>query len=72
MNELSSITRRSFVKTTTLAAGAALGGFPSLGAEGANNKIRLGFIGLGGRGMDHFGQFLKFEDVAIVAAADCN
>jgi predicted dehydrogenase len=72
MNELSLLTRRTFVKRTTLAAGAALSAFPSIGAEGANSKIRLGFIGLGGRGMDHFGQFTKMDDVAIVAAADCN
>jgi predicted dehydrogenase len=74
MNELLRITRRDFVKKTgeTLAVGAALGALPAIGVQGANEKINLGFIGLGGRGYDHLRQFLQMNDVNIVALADAS
>ena len=72
MNELSPMTRRNFIKSTggALAAGAALEALPALGAPGANDKINLGFIGVGGRGGWHLQEFAQMNDVRIVAAAD--
>lgn len=74
MNELSRITRREFVKRSgqTIAVGAALGAAPSLGAQGANEKIGLGFIGVGGRGSYHLKEFSEMNDVNIVAVADAS
>ncbi|MEK7676403.1 MAG: Gfo/Idh/MocA family oxidoreductase [Verrucomicrobiota bacterium] len=74
MNEKSGITRRDFVTETgkALAVGATLGTLPAIGAQGANEKINLGFIGVGGRGTDHLRQFAKMDDVNIVAVADAS
>ena len=74
MSGKSSVTRRSFIKTAggALAAGAALGGAPAIGALGANEKIGLGFIGVGGRGGFHLSQFSKMDDVNVIAVADCS
>ncbi len=68
------LSRRRFLKSAggALAAGTALRGTPAIGAVGANNKIRLGFIGVGGRGTAHLNAFSKMDDVAIVAIADVN
>lgn len=53
------------IALTTICAGS-----PALHVLGANEKIRLGFIGVGGRGFDHFKQFQAMDDVSLVAAAD--
>jgi len=67
-----SMTRRDFVRAagSVLAAGAALKGAPAVGALGANEKVNLGFIGVGGRGQFHVRQFSRMSDVNIVAVAD--
>src|SRR5512137_2363813 len=72
MKPASPITRRQFVESTgkAVALTAAIAGAPSLDVLGANEKIRLGFIGLGGRGFDHFKQFQAMDDVSLVAGAD--
>jgi predicted dehydrogenase len=72
MNNPPTVTRRQFVKTTSnaLTLGAALSAFPSLSVRGANEKLRLGFIGVGGRGSYHVKEFSEMDDVSIVAAAD--
>jgi predicted dehydrogenase len=72
MNEVSAVNRRTFLKQTTLVAGAALSPWPSIGVQGANERIGLGFIGVGGRGMGHLKEFATMPDVRIVAVADCN
>lgn len=69
MESQSTINRRGFTKQT-LALSSALAAGPSLSALGANEKIGLGFIGLGGRGQHHFRQFLEFSDVNIVSLCD--
>lgn len=69
MDSQSTINRRGFTKNT-LAISGAIAAAPSLTALGANDKIRLGFIGLGGRGQHHFRQFLDFKDVEIVSLCD--
>jgi predicted dehydrogenase len=72
MNDHPTVTRRQFVKTTgnALTLGAAFSAFPSFGVLGANEKLRLGFIGVGGRGSYHVKEFSEMDDVSIVAAAD--
>jgi len=71
------ISRRSFLKGSAIAAGAAA--FPTivpssvLGADGAvapSNRIVMGAIGLGGMGSGNLGGFLGMNDVAVVAICD--
>ena len=62
------ITRRHFGKTAALAgAGTMLASAPVLGA---NNRIRLGFIGLGNRGDQVLDAFLEHKDCEVVAICD--
>ncbi len=70
------ITRREFVKSS-LAAGTAtaLGlnavGSPTiLSAKGANDKIRVGFIGVGNRGTQLLHRFMANKDVEVAALCD--
>jgi predicted dehydrogenase len=67
------LSRRQFVHT--LAAGAA--GLPLLadplhaaGAKGPNDRITLGFIGVGTMGRGHLAGFLHAPDVQVVAVCD--
>ncbi|MHC4117679.1 MAG: Gfo/Idh/MocA family protein [Planctomycetota bacterium] len=69
-------TRRRFLKnSTTSAAAVALG----LGAadvplirtaRGANEKMRVGFIGIGNRGTQLLTRFMKQDDVEVAALCD--
>ncbi|MEW6235078.1 MAG: Gfo/Idh/MocA family oxidoreductase [Candidatus Omnitrophota bacterium] len=70
MQKNNPITRRRFSKQAAgwTAAFAAAG--PAINVLGANEKIQLGCIGLGGRGSFHLGQFNGFDDVEIVALSD--
>ena len=62
--------RREFIKTTA-AAGAAITILPShVFSKSAENKIRLGIIGVGLRGQNHLELALKRDDVDIVAICD--
>ncbi len=69
-----SISRRDFLKKTTLAASALT--IPSivpasvLGAYSPGQKINLGFIGVGGMGMQNLKGFLPKEKVQVVAVCD--
>jgi len=65
----SGTTRRRFIRTLG-ATGLMTLGFPSLGAVGANNRVRLGLIGCGLRGGQLFKEFNKLEDIEFVALAD--
>ena len=59
-------TRRDFT-AIAMAAGSAL----SAGRVwGANDRVRLGLIGSGGRGREDWGSFLKQPDVEPVAVCD--
>src|SRR5436305_10366052 len=61
-------TRRDFGKT---AAVAGLGTALSAGRVlGANERIRLGFIGLGNRGDQVLDAFLEHKDAEVVAVCD--
>ena len=69
-------TRRDFIAKTGLAtAGIALGANTLTAAsyakvQGANNKINMGFIGLGNRGSQLLASFMKSPDVNIAAFCD--
>ncbi len=68
---MSKINRRQFSKQSAmLSAAAVYSAVPSMKAAGANEKINLGFIGLGGRGSFHLRQLQDFEDVNIVSLSD--
>ena len=65
---MQSWTRRDFTKTLILAGtSTALG---SLRAAGANNRVRLGFIGLGNRGDQVLDAFLQHPDADVAAICD--
>ncbi len=65
-----SVTRRHFLRTG-LAAGAVMAvPTASVRAAGANDAIRLGLIGCGGRGGHLLGQFSKISGVRIAGLCD--
>ncbi|MFB3922753.1 MAG: Gfo/Idh/MocA family oxidoreductase [Terriglobia bacterium] len=65
---MSQLTRRDFAKTLAAAGvGTALG---AARVMGANERIRVGFIGLGNRGDQVLDGFLKQPDCEIVAICD--
>ena len=65
---MNSWTRRDFTKTLVLAgATTALG---AARAAGANDRVRLGCIGLGNRGDQVLDAFLKQPDMEVVAVCD--
>src|SRR4051812_34454649 len=67
MNQLS---RREFTKTVAAAgAGAALNQWRVVGA---NDRVRIGFIGLGNRGDQVLDAFLKQPDAEVAAICDLN
>ncbi|MCX5638433.1 MAG: Gfo/Idh/MocA family oxidoreductase [Planctomycetota bacterium] len=69
-------TRRKFLKDSTMtAASVALGlnvaGAPAIrSALGANEKVRVGFIGVGNRGTQLLQSFLMQADVEVAALCD--
>ncbi len=69
-----SLPRRSFLRQSALAAGAALtaGLRPSVyaAAPGANSAIRLGVIGLNGKGSAHLKNLVKMPGVRIAGLCD--
>lgn len=64
--------RRAFMQKalSSSAAAAAYGIFPSSRVLGANDRIRIGLIGAGGRGTQIFKSALKCPNVEAVAVAD--
>jgi predicted dehydrogenase len=75
---MSRTNRRTFVKASAVAAsGAAAIGFPTLvlGQRGANDRIRVGLVGLGGRMRSHIGSLKAMattDNVQIAAICDCD
>ena len=74
MNSSNPLSRRSFLKTTTL-GGAALAAGPAWGRIlGANDRINVACIGLGARGSEHLSLVLQHRankaDVEVVALCD--
>ncbi|MCA9424394.1 MAG: Gfo/Idh/MocA family oxidoreductase [Candidatus Omnitrophica bacterium] len=67
-----SVTRRDFMKSSSVVAGAGLT-FPHIlpaSAKGANDRVTLASIGVGGKGQHGMGIFHKFDDVEFVAVCD--
>jgi len=65
---MSKLTRRDFTKIATAASvSTALGSGRVLGA---NDRVRLGFIGLGNRGDQVLDGFLAHKDAEVVAVCD--
>ncbi len=65
------ITRRNFTKTSVAALGVAAAGVArAQSTPSANDKIRLGFIGVGNRGGQLINAFMAHEDKEIIAICD--
>ena len=63
-------TRRSFLKSTTGAA-IGLGAFRRLAAgESPNETIRMGVVGIRGRGRSHIEAFGQLKNVEVAAICD--
>jgi len=62
------ITRREFART--LAAVSTTAALSSFRVFGANDRVRLGFIGVGNRGDQVLDAFLKHSDAEVVAVCD--
>ncbi|NLF73998.1 MAG: Gfo/Idh/MocA family oxidoreductase [Candidatus Anammoximicrobium sp.] len=74
MNPRSFASRRRFLQTTALAAGATAFGSPAvLSARSPNSKMNVACIAAGGRGGSHVGESKKMADlVDLVALCDVN
>ncbi|MHC4403107.1 MAG: Gfo/Idh/MocA family protein [Planctomycetota bacterium] len=73
------VTRRSFLRSSAAGAAAAgavgiLGAPAPIRAAGLSEKLRIGFLGTGGRSNAHLGVVLKMqqEDLPVEAAAVCD
>ncbi len=62
-------TRRDFIKQTVLGTSALLA-YPPAEALGANDRVRVGMIGVGGRGQELLKQLLEVPNAQLVAIAD--
>lgn len=69
-------TRRKFLKNSTVTAASVTLGLNALStplissAQGANEKIRMGFIGIGNRGTQLLNGFLQQDDMEVIALCD--
>src|SRR3954453_13547697 len=61
-------TRRSFLKQAAI--GAAVLAYPSARVLGANDRVRVGMIGVGDRGNDLLDQVRKLSNVDLLVMAD--
>ncbi len=69
--------RRGFLKSSGVVAGAAIFAAPAIAASArsANERIRVGMVGLGGRMQSHIGSLAamaKTDNVEIAAICDCD
>ena len=62
-------TRREFIQKTGMAA-AALLAYPPARVLGANDRVRVGMIGVGARGQELLKQVLEIPNAQLVAVAD--
>src|SRR6266568_7517921 len=67
--EMNDQTRRTFLKQAAIGTAAVLA-YPTSSVLGANDRIRVGMIGVGDRGNDLLGQIRSVHDVEVVAMAD--
>jgi len=69
-------TRRQFVKSSAVTASGVTLGLHAIGVPGgrsvlgANDRVRMGFIGVGNRGWKLLRSFMSHDDVDIVALSD--
>jgi len=68
MPKKSKSTRRDFMKKAAIAAAVPM--FVNSAAFGANDRIVMGCIGMGGQGRGDMGGFLGFKQVQVVAVCD--
>ncbi|MEM6504599.1 MAG: Gfo/Idh/MocA family oxidoreductase [Planctomycetota bacterium] len=64
-------TRRTLMKTAAVGAGA-LALSPAAKVLGANDKVRVAFIGLGGRGKGLLGSFSRLSNVSVAGLCDAD
>jgi predicted dehydrogenase len=67
------IDRRTFVSSTAaglVGAGAGLSARSQSNVAGANDRVNIGFIGVGGMGRSNMGVFGRLPDVRIAAVCD--
>src|SRR6201997_1690886 len=62
-------TRRDFIKASALGTAAMLV-YPPSRVLGANDRVRVGMIGVGGRGQELLKQVLQVKNAELVAIAD--
>jgi predicted dehydrogenase len=62
-------TRRDFLKQAGMSAAIALA-YPPASVLGANDRVRVGMIGVGGRGSELLKEVLAVPNVQVVAMAD--
>ena len=62
-------TRRDFVKKSVLGTAAFLA-YPPARVLGANDRVRVGMIGVGGRGQELLNQVSELREIQLVAIAD--
>src|SRR2546425_529987 len=62
-------TRRDFIKQTTLGTAVMLA-YPPARVLGANDRVRVGMVGVGGRGQELLKQVLEVPSAQLVAIAD--
>ncbi|HMJ92200.1 MAG TPA: Gfo/Idh/MocA family oxidoreductase, partial [Candidatus Acidoferrum sp.] len=68
---MKSLNRRSFMKSTALAAGAfSISARTWAQSAGSNSDIRVAVVGFGGRGKDHISGYGKLSGVRIAALCD--
>ncbi len=70
-NNPANASRRKFIKTSAL-TGLGLSILPaySFGASFAKEKVRIAFIGVGGRGRSHLRNLMARDDVIVPAICD--
>ena len=61
--------RRAFIRRAALGTAAILS-YPAAQVLGANDRLRVGIIGAGGRGMDLVDDLRKVPSTQLVAVAD--
>lgn len=64
------LSRRHFLKSAAAATAAPLVYTQSVPGQSANDRLRLGFIGVGTMGRGHLGGFLGKPEVDVVAVCD--
>lgn len=64
------VNRRTFVSTGVSGVAAATTGLGTSATLGANNRIRVASIGVGGMGRSNLRDFLKMPEVDVVAVCD--